>query len=121
MTRNDATNTPDVSAPDSEEWDFETVVNDAPTVVIFDTYGDQFIGMYKGMQRVESRAGREEYERFAFTGRDGGHYAIAKSRVLEDLMRKVPIGTWVRITFTGEIPQSKGYNAMKDFMVEIKK
>src|SRR5882762_10512170 len=112
--------TPDVSA--SDEWEFEAVVNDSPTVVIFDTIGDQFVGMYKGMQRVEARtADREAYERFAFTGRDGGRYAIAKSRVLDELMRKVPMGTWVRITFVGEIPQSKGFNAMKDFTVEVKK
>lgn len=112
---------PNVStAPD--EWEFETVVNDAPIVIIFDSIGDQFIGMYKGVQRVEARtADREDYERFAFTGLDGERYAVAKSRVLDDLMRKVPMGSWVRITFVGVIPQSKGFNAMKDFTVEVKK
>ena len=113
--------TPDVStSPD--EWEFETVVNDAPTVIVFDTIGDQFIGKYNGMQRVEARtADREAYERFVFTARDGNAYAVAKSRVLEDLMKKVPLSTWVRITYVGDIPQAKGFNPMKDFTVEVKK
>jgi hypothetical protein len=115
----DAT-TPDVSTS-PEEWEFEEVVSDAPTVIVFDTIGDQFIGKYNGIQHVEARASREEYERFAFTGIDGNRYAVSKSRTLDDLMKKVPVGQWVRITYTGDIPQSKGFHPMKDFTVEVKR
>jgi hypothetical protein len=129
MTRNDkpaVAETPDVSTvPD--DWEFETVADASPTVVIFDTVGDQFVGQYKGKElidpgTVDPETGKSSaFERFVFKGRDGELYAIPMSYKLNDAMEDIDNDKWVRITYVKDIPTGRKLNPMKDFVVEVKK
>lgn len=117
--------TPDVSSVPSD-WEFETIAEESPTVIIFDTIGDQFIGQYKGIEHIDPSVGNPEtdteaFDRFLFTGRDGNPYAVPMSYKLNTAMEKVKPEQWVRITYVKDIPTGRKLNPMKDFVVEVRK
>ena len=112
--------TPDVSAP--SEWEWETVVEESATTVIFDTVGDQFVGLYTGSEHIDPDNGKDEpFDRFVFQGRDGELYAVNKSFKLETAMQDIDPGQWVRITYVKDVPTGRGLNPMKDFRVDVRK
>lgn len=115
----------DASANVSEspsEWEWETVAEESPTRVIFDTVGDTFVGQFKGEDHIEHEVEGEDasFDLFLFRGRDGELYAINKSYKLIEAMEKVEYDQWVRIQFVKEIPSRKG-NPLKDFRVDVKR
>lgn len=118
----DATNaadTPDVSAPD--EWEFETLVDESPTMIIFDTIGDQFVGQYVEKQHIDPDNGKDEpFDRFNFRARDGGLYGVNSSYQLVEALEKIEPHTWVRITYVKDIPTKRGLNPMKDFKIDVR-
>jgi hypothetical protein len=117
----------DVSA--DESWEFETVVEESPTVIIFDKIGDQFVGQYRGRETVSfetldaetKQMKTETFDRFTFRARDKQLYAINSSFQLEQGMEKVMEGDWARITYTKDIPTKRGLNPLKDFRIEVRK
>lgn len=107
-------------APD--EWEFETLVEESPTMVIFDTVGDVFVGQYVGIEHIDPDNGKDEpFDRFNFRARDGELYALNSSYQLVDALKKVDPGTWVRVTYIKDIPTKRGLNPMKDFRIDVRK
>jgi hypothetical protein len=105
---------------DEKEWD--TVEEASPTLVLFDTVGDVFIGQYKGIETITPEKTEDEpFDRFIFTDRNGNRYAINVSFKLEKAMSKVTIDQWTRITYVGDIPTGRKLNPMKDFKVDVKR
>jgi hypothetical protein len=121
---NEVETTADVSTtPDG--WEFETVQEESPTRVIFDTIGDQFVGQYIGDEHIDlppnDKGEDQSFDLFNFRGRDGERYAINKSYSLEQAMEKVTEGQWCRITYAKDVPTKRSLNPMKDFRVEVRK
>lgn len=117
--------TPDVSTVPID-WEFETVVEESATGIIFDTVGDQFVGQYKGTEHIDpgtvDKEGKSKaFDRFLFVGRDGNLYAVPMSYKLDKAMDEIEEGQWVRITYVKDIPTGAGLNPMKDFKVEVRK
>lgn len=109
------------TAPD--EWEFETVVEESPTMVVFDTIGDVFIGQYVGTEHIDPNNGKDEpFDRYNFRGRDGELYAVNKSYKLAQAMEDKDIQpeTWVRITYIKDIPTDRKLNPMKDFRIDVR-
>lgn len=111
------------TAPD--DWEFETVAEESPTVVIFDNIGDAFIGQYTGIehidQPVDDQGNDQSFDRLRFVGRDGNPYAINTSFKLKEAFEDVDEGMWVRITYVKDIPTGRKLNPMKDFKVEVRR
>lgn len=107
-----------------EDWEWETVAEESPTRVVFDTLGDTFVGQYVGDQHIEQEPdedGKDQsFDLFLFRGRDSELYAVNHSYKLIEAMEKVTEGDWVRIVFVKEIPSKRG-NPLKDFRVDVKK
>jgi len=113
--------TPDVTTV-PEDWEFETIVDESATVVIFDTVGDQFVGQYKGTEHIDpGTEDQEAFDRFLFVGRDSNLYALPMSYKLNTAMEDVKPDQWVRITYVKDIPTGRKLNPMKDFKVEVRK
>jgi len=113
--------TPDVdlisAAPD--DWEFETIIEESPTGVVFDTVGDVFIGRYVDRVTITPDSGKDPFDLFRFRGRDGELYAVNPSGKLDTGMAAVKTDQWVRITLIKLIPSNKG-NDFKDFRVEVR-
>lgn len=114
------------TAPD--DWEFETVVEESPTHVVFDTVGDVFIGQFQARITITHEVpvdkdhpdGINAFDLFTFRGQDGELYAVNTSGKLDKGMEKVSEGDWVRLTLTKFIPSKKG-NDFKDFRVEVRR
>lgn len=108
-----------------EGWEWETVVDESPTLVIFDTVGDVFIGQYMGEEHIEQpvddKGEDQSFDRFNFRGNDGAPYAINKSYKLAEGMSKVDVGDWCRITYIKDIPTNRKLNPLKDFRVDVRR
>jgi hypothetical protein len=112
--------TVDVSAPD--EWEFDTLVEESPTMIIFDEIGDVFVGQYVGVEHIDPDNGKDEpFDRFNFRARDGKLYGVNQSYQLVNAMEKVEPGQWIRITYAKDIPTKRGLNPMKDFKIDVRK
>lgn len=105
------------TAPD--DWEFETIADESPMRVVFDTLGDVFIGRYVGKDHITPE-NEDPFDLFTFRGRDEKLYAVNTSYKLVEAMEKVQAGQWVRLTYVKDIPSKKG-NPMKDFKVDVKK
>jgi hypothetical protein len=110
----------DVLSTAPDDWEFETIIEESPTGIVFDTVGDCFIGQYLDRVTIEPENGKDPFDLFRFRGFDGGLYAVNPSGKLDKGMSTVKEGDWVRITLIKFIPSNKG-NDFKDFRVEIKK
>jgi hypothetical protein len=102
-----------------DEWEFETVSEEFPTRVIFDTIGDEFIGKYLRTDRVEANNG-DKFNVYLFDGTDGDRYSVSDNARLRPAMAKVKPGRWCRIVYIADIPTSQD-NPMKDFRVDVRK
>ena len=98
---------------------WETVAEESPTVVLFNTVGDQLVGFYVGEDHIAPENG-EEFDRYVFNS-STGPVAVNKSYKLEEAMQKVQPGDFCRITYVKEIPTKRGLNPLKDFRVEVKR
>lgn len=109
------------TAPD--DWEFETVHDESPTIVMFEEIGETFIGQYAGQKHVEmppDNDGRDQsFDIYRFRGRDNALYGIYNSYAMDEGMRKVDEGAWVRITFVSEIPAKKG-QPMKNLRIDVR-
>jgi hypothetical protein len=107
------------------DWEFETVVEESPTTIVFDTIGDVFVGQYIGTEHIDlplDKDGKDQsFDRYTFRGRDGELYALNQSYKIEMGMDKAAPGQWVRITYVKDIPTSRGLQPMKDFRIEVRK
>lgn len=107
----------DESALPGGSW--ETVIEESPTVVVFDTIGDQWVGQYLGEQHIVPENGDEPFDRFLFRGQDGDLYAVNKSYKLN--FENIPVNSWCRLTYMKNIPTGRKLNPMKDIKVEVRR
>lgn len=116
-------------APD--DWEFETVIEESPTHVIFNKIGDRFIGQFVGRVTVtpenppdldpSSKLYKAPFDLFHFRGQDGELYAVNTSGKLDKQFDElVKPNDWVRLTLIKTIASSKG-NDFKDFRVEVRR
>jgi hypothetical protein len=98
----------------TEGW--ETIREESPTMVIFDTVGESFTGDYLGHEVIHNPLDDEDMSRHRFRGLDGELYALWESYALQDL-KPEHVGDRVRITYVKDIPSKKG-NPVKDLKVQ---
>lgn len=103
----------------TEGW--ETVREESPTVIIFDTPGDRFTGVYQGKETIHNPQDGEDFDRHRFTGLDSKPYAINDSWTLQDGLKDVAVGSLVRLTYTKNVETGRKLNPMKDVKVEVKR
>ena len=122
-TEPEATEISVMESPDGWEWD--TVAEESPTRILFDTKGESFIGQYIGMDHIEQEPDKDgkdqSFDLYIFRGRDGVLYSVNKSYKLEEAMQKVAEGDWTRITYVKDIPTKRGLNPMMDLRVDVRK
>jgi hypothetical protein len=111
-------------AAGTEDWEWETVHDESPTLVTFDTIGDEFIGQKKGTKFIEQPPGPKgednSFTIFLFRGTNGELYGIYESYAMTEGMKKVPDDAWVRIKFVSEVDVKQG-NPMKNLRFDVKK
>jgi hypothetical protein len=104
----------------TEGWEWNTVADVEPTRVLFDTFGDQFVGQFMGLVTIAPDDGSEPFELYTFTATDGELYAINSSWKMNKGMKDVTPGEWCRITYVKDIPSSKG-NPVKDLRIDVRR
>jgi hypothetical protein len=103
------------------DWQWETVVAESPTTVIFEVAGDTFIGKFIERRTITPDNGRTEpFDLFIFEGRDGQPYAVNTSYKLDMALTADVIGRFVRLVYIKDVETGRGLQPMKDFRVDIK-
>jgi|LSQX01.2.fsa_nt_gb hypothetical protein len=77
--------------------------------------GEMLVGKYL---RKKIKADSNGRTRYTFTAPDGDEISVFSTKILDPAMQKIPIGSVVKITFTGEKATGQ-YNALKLFDVEM--
>lgn len=112
-----------------EGWDWNTVAEGTAIKVIFDTIGDSFVGQLLGEEHIDqepnAKGEDQSFDLYLFRGQDGERYSINQSYALVEAMALVKIDQWCRITYIKDVTTQKsknasGYNAMKDFKVDVR-
>lgn len=116
---------PAQSVPESDLNDgWETVHEESALRVLFDTIGDQFVGIYIGVDDITPDDG-EPFSLFLFRGIEGETTGkvcgINQSYTLKQAMEKVNAGDITRLTYVKDIPTRRGLNPLKDFKVDVKR
>lgn len=108
-----------------EDWNWDTVAEAAATKVVFDTFGDSFVGQYKGREEVKQEptadGANQDFTMHRFLGRDGDTYAVNNSFSLDEGLEDVPIDTWVRLTYVKDVPTGRKLNPMKSFKIDVRR
>jgi len=102
-----------------DEW--ETVA-ETRTKIIFDTDGDQFTGIWEGLENITDPNTGEVYEYLNF--REAGTslpVTTSAGYALKSGLADVPLRSMVRITRTGQTDMGKGKNPMNNFKVQVKR
>lgn len=108
---------------------FETVSEESPTVVKFDTFGDQFTGVFIGtniVEFVDNKGEEKKYTQYLFRGVGGAGivagdlYALNDSYKIRQGMSKVHEGETARLTYIKDVPTGQPA-PMKDVTVEVKR
>ena len=105
----------------SDGW--TTVSQEAPTMVIFDTIGDEFIGQYIGPEYIDlpkpDDKGKTNFRQDTFTGTDGELYGINPGYDLSKALDKVQPGLWAKITYLKDIDTGQPA-PMRSFRVQTR-
>lgn len=124
--------TPDIE-PDAdvtvapETWEWDTVREQVPIGVVFDTIGDVFIGRFEKKHHVnrEPNANGEDqsFDLYVFTGRNGLPYSLPNSYAMDEAYddNLFTIGDWTRITYIKDVKTGRKQNDMKDLRIEVRK
>lgn len=109
----------------ASEVQWETAVPETGDQIVFDTIGDQFIGLYLGSRVVEvlEKDGRTSaFKILMFTGTDGKPYQINAGWKLDSAFESaaVPDRSIVRITYVKDVDTGQN-DPMKDYRVEVAK
>jgi len=101
----------------------EDIVTALPTKVTFDSYGDEFIGVYKGPKKVTPGSG-EPFTVFLFEAVGDAQFGVGELCsvgslfALRDTMKKVRPGATVRLTYVQDV--QNGDNEIKDIRVDVR-
>jgi hypothetical protein len=118
-----ADNTPTVmEAPD--DWAWEVKAEAAPTGVIFENFGDTFVGQYMEMRHIEREPAADgsdqSFDLFIYRGRDNELYSLNSSFALAEGMDGIDPGTWCRIKYVKDVPTGRNQNPMKSFQIDVR-
>jgi hypothetical protein len=122
------------SAPAASNDGWTTIQEESPSVLLFETLGDTFIGRYIGVEEVKPEGldsegkPKEEFSRYTFRAEgngeaipDGTLVAINSSWRMNSAMEKVQPGDLTRIQYVKDIPTGRKLNPLKDFRVDVKR
>jgi hypothetical protein len=113
---------PDYPPVDESTEGWETVQEESPTVIVFDTPGEHFTGIFRGEDHITPEdENKEPFSRFRFIGGDKKPYALNQSHNLRAGMQGVQVGELVRITYVKAIPVPGQPSPLKDHKVEVKR
>lgn len=96
-----------------------------PTKVVFDSWGDEFIGRYKGPRTVTPGSG-DAFTVYIFT-QDGTflpdnetpeEFSVSATNALRSGMKKVRPGALVRLTYLDDIDSGNG-NFIKNIRIDV--
>lgn len=110
--------TPPVKTSDEDEW--ETVA-EARSKMLFDTDGDEYIGVWEGFEIIVDPNTSEKYTYANFRDDDNGPVTTSAGYQLSRALESVPTGKTVRIKRTGQTSMGTNKNPMTDFKVDVKK
>lgn len=109
------TNVPAISAnDDGEGW--ETVQDESPDRIIFDTIGDTYVGLFLGIEHVIPESNPEEDFYQAHFYDEDSPKVIAGGYSLMRALQKVEVGREARMLYVKDIDTGKK-DPMKDFKV----
>lgn len=107
-----------------EGW--ETIKQESGEQITFDTVGDSFTGIYKGMSVIEfedTKEGPKSFNQYLFQGvtgvQAGKSYAINGGYQLDEELPKVQEGAAVRITLMALIKTDQP-SPLKDYKIQVK-
>ena len=105
-----------------EEWEFETVIDEVPTRIKFETPGESVILQYVRKEHVDQPVDREgkdqSFDLLIWKGRDGKPYSLNVSYKLDQAMEFVKPEDWCRLTYVKDVPTARNQNPMQDIKVE---
>lgn len=108
-----------------EGWEWETKAEAAPTTVIFEKFGETFVGQYvekRHIDREPSADGKDQsFDLFVFRGRDNELYALNSSYALAEGMEDIEAGQWCRFTYVKDVPTGRNLNPMKSFHIDVRR
>lgn len=108
------------SVDESSDW--TSALTEAPTMVVFDTLGDEFIGTYLGyelIQFTDPKEGEKEFKQYKFVGTDGVIYGINSTYRIDKGMADVPEGKLTRIVYVKDVDVNRP-QPMRDFSIQYK-
>jgi hypothetical protein len=110
---------PDAITAPANDGDWTTVSEDEydETKIVFDTIGDEFVGVYLGPRQVPNEDGEFTQHRFA-VGED--RYFVNGNHSLNQGMRNVAKGTLTRLTYASD-RDTGAPSAMKVYRVDVNK
>lgn len=98
------------------QW--ETVAQETGDQIVFDTIGDEFIGLFTGRQTAQKDG--EDFTILSFIGTDGKPYQTNAGWKLEQAFSDIPEQTVTRIKYVKDIDTGQP-SPLKDFRVDVAK
>lgn len=111
----------DVAPMDWDNVEWQTVVAESGTQIVFDEIGDVFVGLYLGSRIVEFVNPKGETETFTlltFKGTDGEIYQTNAGWKLQEGFRDIPAQSITRITRVKDVDTGRK-DPMKDFRIDV--
>jgi len=111
-------------AKGDDGWD--VVSEDFPTRVQFEDIGDEFIGRFQKIEKVDGSTG--SFDLYVFSdgsvngtdGEEGERFSVASNARIKTGMKKARPGNQVRIRYVADIPTNQD-NPMKDYEIAIRR
>lgn len=111
-----AVNSPAVAEINWDQVNWSVHTQETGDQIVFDTVGDQFIGMYTGPQKAEKDG--DSFTILTWIGTDGKPYQTNAGWKLEQAFSDIPNGTITRVTRCKDIDTGQP-SPMKDFRVDV--
>jgi hypothetical protein len=103
----------------NEGW---ITVDTKPDVkLVWENYGDEFIGQYVGEELIE-RAGYDTFGVYIFTDRDGQRVSVPQLEAIRNGLKRgnVRPGNWVRLIYVEDTDLGDG-KVRKEISVDVKR
>jgi|SRR5215472_9641932 len=118
LARPDSTENDVLAEVDWDKVSWDTVIQETGDQIVFDTVGDQFVGLYTGTRQAENEG--EKFTILTFMGPGGKRYQTNAGWKLESgfLDADIKRGDIVRVTYVQDVDTGRP-SPMKDFRVEV--
>lgn len=97
----------------TDEWQQENT--ESPSRIIFDTFGDEFIGVYEGTTTIANPKG-DDFDQLLFRGTDGNLYSTNPGYKLTQAFDSIKVGTKCKLRYVKDVPVGQD-SPMKDIVV----